>query len=104
MAEHEYGVEDPDILSAIRWHTTGHPDMTPLEKIIFVADYIEPNRQQAPHLKTIRHLAFMDLDEALRVILKDTLDYLDSIHGEIDGMTEETYLYYMKEEGKQVHE
>ncbi|MDO5573391.1 MAG: bis(5'-nucleosyl)-tetraphosphatase (symmetrical) YqeK [bacterium] len=100
MAEHEYGVEDPDILSAIRWHTTGHPDMTPLEKIIFVADYIEPNRQQAPHLKAIRHLAFIDLDEALRVILKDTLDYLNSIHGEIDGMTEETYLYYMKEEGK----
>lgn len=95
MAEHIYGVTDKDILNAIKWHTTGHPDMTTLEKIIFIADYIEPNRTEAPNLREIRHQAFTDLDEAMRIILKDTLDYLNSIHVEIDRMTEETYQYYM---------
>lgn len=95
MAEHIYGVTDKDILNAIKWHTTGHPDMKTLEKIIFIADYIEPNRTEAPNLREIRHQAFTDLDEAMRIILKDTLDYLNSIHVEIDRMTEETYQYYM---------
>ena len=47
LAGHRYGVEDPEILSAIEWHTTGKPDMTLLEKIVFTADYIEPGRDQA---------------------------------------------------------
>ncbi len=95
MAQAVYGVDEPEILSAIKWHTTGHPNMTMLEKIVFIADYIEPNRLQAPNLKQIRHLAFTDIDAAMRAILRDTLEYLDSIHGEIDGMTEETYHYYL---------
>ena len=54
LAKKEYKVEDPEILSAILYHTTGHPNMTLLEKIIFTADYIEPGRKQAPNLKIIR--------------------------------------------------
>ena len=50
LAKNRYGVSDPEILSAIRWHTTGKPDMTTLEKIIFIADYIEPNRAPFPGL------------------------------------------------------
>ena len=52
IAKDKYGVDDPEILSAIRWHTTGRGDMTLLEKIVFTADYIEPNRFKAsgdPH-------------------------------------------------------
>lgn len=45
IAEAVYGVTDPQVLSAIRWHTTGHANMTKLEKIIYLADMIEPNRQ-----------------------------------------------------------
>ncbi len=97
MAGAEYKIQDPEIINAIRWHTTGHPDMTMLEKIIFIADYIEPNRQQAPNLKQIRHLAFTDIDEAMRIILKDTLDYLESIHSDIDTMTEDTFQYYLNQ-------
>lgn len=96
MAEEIYGVHDTEILDAIKWHTTGHPNMTLLEKIIFIADYIEPNRIEAPNLKQIRHLAFTDLDDAMRIILKDTLDYLDAIKGEVDDMTRKTYEFYMK--------
>ena len=94
LAKKEYKIEDPEILNAILYHTTGHPDMTLLEKIIFTADYIEPGRKQAPNLKMIRQMAFVDLDEAVKKILEDTLDYLRSGEGEMDPMTEETYQYY----------
>ena len=94
LAKEEYKVEDPEILSAILYHTTGHPNMTLLEKIIFTADYIEPGRKQAPNLKIIRQMAFIDLDAAVKKILEDTLDYLRSGDGEMDPMTEETYQYY----------
>jgi|GEM_PF-174146 len=94
LAKKEYKVEDPEILSAILYHTTGHPNMTLLEKIIFTADYIEPGRKQAPNLKIIRQMAFIDLDAAVKKILEDTLDYLRSGDGEMDPMTEETYQYY----------
>lgn len=100
-----YGVDDEDIISAIRFHTTGKPDMTMLEKIIFIADYIEPGRDKAPNLKEIRKMSFIDIDEAMYMILKDTLDYLDKGEGEKDELTRETYLFYknihdMKQEDK----
>ena len=47
LAKDKYKVEDPEILSAIIWHTTGKEDMTLLEKIIYIADYIEPARNKA---------------------------------------------------------
>lgn len=65
--------------------------MSRLEKIVYVADYIEPSRKQAPHLSDIRKLAFRDLDEALFRILKDTLEYLQGIGNTVDQMTQETY-------------
>ena len=51
--------------------------MTMLEKIVYIADYIEPARNKAPRLTEIRRLAFEDLDECMYQILKDTLSYLD---------------------------
>lgn len=69
--------------------------MSKLEKIIFVADYIEPNRRHAPNLKEVRKLAFEDLDKALVAILGDILSYLKSTGGEIDPMTQKTYDYYV---------
>ena len=74
--------------------------MTLLDKIIFVADYIEPNRQEAPNLDVLRQLAFEDLDECLRRILKATLAYLQGKNVDIDPMTEQTYKYYLKIEQK----
>ena len=47
--------------------------MTDLEKIIYIADYIEPGRDKAPNLDWIRKVAFMDLDEGMYYILKDSL-------------------------------
>ena len=68
--------------------------MTLLDKIIYIADYIEPSRASAPNLNLVRKLAFEDIDECLYVILKDSLDYLRTKSEVIDPMTEQTYLYY----------
>ena len=63
VARDEFGVSD-EIYEAIRWHTTGKPDMTLLEKLIYLADYIEPTRD-FPGVEELRQLAFMDLDRAM---------------------------------------
>lgn len=94
LAEHDYGVTDPDILGAIEWHTTGKPNMSLLEKIVFVADYIEPSRKPLTNLDEIRHLAFKDIDKAIIQILEDTLLYLGQSGKSIDSLTEQTYHYY----------
>lgn len=99
IAMQKYNIHDTDTINAILNHTTGRPDMSLLEKIVYVADYIEPGRKQAPNLSEIRRLAFIDLDQALLKILEDTLVYLNTIDGEIDPMTQKTYDFYKK--GKQ---
>jgi predicted HD superfamily hydrolase involved in NAD metabolism len=96
LAMDDYGVKDPDIINAILNHTTGRPGMSTLEKIIFIADYIEPGRKQAPNLAEIRKLAFIDLDKALLRVLEDTLAYLKEGGGEMDPMTRKTYDYYCR--------
>jgi len=96
LAGKKYGITDKDILNAIRNHTTGRPGMSLLEKIVFVADYIEPGRKQAPNLEEIRKLAFQDIDRALVKILGDTLEYLNSGQGDVDPMTRTTWEYYSR--------
>ena len=96
LAKKEYQVENEDILQAIRSHTTGRPDMSLLEKIIYIADYIEPGRNPLPNMDLVRKLAFEDLDECLFVMLKDSLEYLNSRNIPIDPMTEQTYEFYNK--------
>lgn len=94
LAMHKYGIADKEIMSAILNHTTGKPNMSLLDKIIFVADYIEPQRKKQPNLAEIRKLAFIDLDRALLQILEDTLAFLSASADSIDPMTEKTYRYY----------
>lgn len=93
-AKKEYGIEDQEILDAVRYHTTGRANMTLLEKIIFVADYIEPGRDKAPNLTFLRKLAFVNLDETVYHICKDTICYLNAIDSVIDVKTLETYEFY----------
>ena len=93
-AAHKYNVEDDEICSAIQWHTTGKPAMTLLEKIVFIADYIEPYRNKAANLDDIRHMAFTDIDMAAYVILDDTLSYIRKTGRNIDTQTVDTYEYY----------
>lgn len=103
LAETKYGVSNrPEILDAIRYHTTGRKGMSLLEKIIFVADYIEPNRHHAPNLPQIRQLAFEHLDKAVLQILSDTLTHLKESGGEIDPATEAVFRYYNTDMGDKI--
>lgn len=94
LAKEQYGVNDSAILDAIACHTTGKPNMTLLEKILYIADYMEPNRDRAPNLSKIRTLAFQDLDACLLEILAGTLRYLETNGSIIDPQTKATYEYY----------
>ena len=98
LAESEYNLTDPDVLHAIKVHTTGEPDMNILDKIIFIADYIEPGRNKAPNLEKVRKLAFHDLNACMAQILRDTLMYLNSGKGTIDSTTQLTYEFYKQYE------
>ena len=75
--------------------------MTMLEKIIYIADYIEPGRRELPNMAAVRRLAFQNIDECLYRILKDSLVYLNSRKIAVDPMTQKTYDYYKKEMGKE---
>lgn len=94
IAEEEFHIDDADILNAIRYHTTGRPNMTVLEKIIFIADFIEPGRSKAPNLDKIRKEAMIDLNRCVFMIIRDTLQYLRDSGEHIDKRSEETYQYY----------
>lgn len=95
LAEHKYQITDFDILHAIRVHTTGVPDMSLLDKIIFISDYIEPNRDKAPNLKTLRKMADENLDLTAYHILKDTVEYLKKHEDQtMDPTTVAAYNYY----------
>ena len=96
LAVDKYGVEDEDVLNAIRYHTTGRPGMSLLEKIVFVADYIEPGRDTAPNLALVRKLAYENIDDCVLQILKDTLNYLGGTGTSTDPMTQKTYDYYRR--------
>ncbi len=101
LAEAKYGIEDKEVLDAICYHTTGRPNMTLLDKIIYIADYIEPGRNHAPNLGEIRELCFADLDEALLKILEDILLHLKESKKEIDPMTQMTYEFYKRKQSEE---
>lgn len=94
MAEHKYGIQDPEILSAIACHTTGKAHMSLLDKILYIADYIEPRRTKASNLPQVRSLAFRDLDRTMYEILAGTLDYLHGKGASVDPMTQVAYDYF----------
>ncbi len=90
-----YHVNDSEVLHAIQVHTTGEPGMNVLDKIIYIADYIEPNRKKAPNLEKIRRIAFENLDKAMIQILSDTLDYLKEKGEDLDPLTLNTYDFFI---------
>ena len=73
--ETKYHISDPEIKTAILYHTTGKPDMTMLEKIICIADYIEPNRVY-PGVETLRQIAYRNLNAGLLASLDQTILHL----------------------------
>lgn len=81
VAQRIFGENDA-VVSAIEFHTTGRANMTLLEKIIYVADYMEPNRD-FPGVERLRELAFSDIDAALKLGLEMTLEHLNRQGAEV---------------------
>ncbi len=93
-AKNNFKITNEDILSAIAYHTTGRPNMSILEKIIFIADYIEPNRKPLKDIDIIRKEAFTDMNQCIEHILSNTISYLERNDMVIDNISKETYEYY----------
>lgn len=75
IMEREYHIKDQDILNAVRFHTTGRANMSKLEKIIYLADAIEPNRSY-PGIEEIRELAYQKLEDACLAALTHSIEYI----------------------------
>lgn len=99
-----YEIDDDEIASAIACHTTGKPAMSLLEKILFVADYIEPGRDKQANLELVRYLAMVDLDTAVYKISEDTVNFL-SHRKKASCLDENTVLtrdYYAQKANKEL--
>lgn len=94
VAHFECGVEDEEILDAIRYHTSGRANMTTLEKITYIADYIEPNRADFVGIQEGRRLAEIDLDLAMEMMLKNVLDYIGGQGKVPDPVSLKAYEYF----------
>lgn len=75
IARERYGINDQEMLSAIRYHTTGFPSFDTLGKILFIADKIEIGRPEI-WLKEVREMIWKDLDQSMLVILNQNIKYL----------------------------
>ena len=91
VSERIFG-ENEAVVSAIEWHTTGRANMTLLEKIVYIADYIEPNRT-IPGVERLRELAFDDIDAALKLGLEMTLEHLNNQSAEVSPASREALAY-----------
>ena len=94
VADRIFG-ESPAVVSAICHHTTGKADMNLLEKIIYVADYMEPCRN-FPGVEKLRELAFADIDAALKLGLEMTLEHLKDLGEEVSPASREALEFLKK--------
>ena len=92
LAETQWGITDPEILSAIRCHTTGKPDMSKLDKILYLADMTSAERDW-PGVEELRVLEMEDLDRALCDALKRSIDFVEEKDGTLDPESVAAYEY-----------
>lgn len=99
--ENELGIQDPEILNAIANHTLGRPGMSPVEQVVFVADWIEPGRPTHPGLAEVRELAYHSLSQATRLVLDYTLRYLIERKNVIHPLAVATRNWFILKETKE---
>ena len=83
------GIEDEDVINAVSYHTTGRPEMSLLEKIVFIADAIEPNRDYLG-VEALRNEAYKNIDNACLMSLEGTIDHLKEIGMPITDIDKDT--------------
>ncbi len=96
-AKDEYGIVNEDVLNAIRYHTTGRPQMSQLEKVIYLADYIEPGRKFSG-VENVRAVAGQDLNEAMKIALKQSIEFLINKYQPVFPDTLSGYNEYVQKE------
>lgn len=87
VAQTQFGITDAAVLTAIRHHTLGHPDMTDLSCIVFVADTLEPNRGNTPELEAMRQISRQNLHQAVQQTCDYALNHLIKKHCPIHPRT-----------------
>lgn len=96
LVKERVGIDDREILDAIRYHTTGRENMTVLEKVVCLADYIEPGRN-FPGVDEVRRLARLDLNRALAKSLHNTIRFLKDKGEKVYPLTLRAYESLEKE-------
>lgn len=96
-AKINYGIEDEDILNAIRYHTTCRPQMSKLEKLVYLADMIEPSRVY-PDLDAIRQIAYRDAEQGFLAAFGSAYKHINNSIKNIYPLTIDAYKYYFKGE------
>lgn len=99
LAKKEYNINDNEVLDAIRYHTTGRADMSELEKIIYLADAIEPNRDY-PGVDVIRKLVKKDIDQAILYSLDHNITYIIEKNNLIHPLTIDARNFLIKEKNE----
>ncbi len=97
VAKEKFGIEDEMVLDAVKYHTLAKKDMSTLEKIIYIADYIEPGRD-FPGVEELREITREDLDKGVLKGLENTILYLRQNKKKVYYLTNETYNYYLVKE------
>ncbi|MDE7305811.1 MAG: bis(5'-nucleosyl)-tetraphosphatase (symmetrical) YqeK, partial [Clostridia bacterium] len=93
VAEKYFGVNDENILDAIRFHASGKANMSPIAKLIYLCDMLEEGRT-FDGVENLRRIFYEDTDECLLACLTHQLDYLKKSGEEIYPLTRQAYEYY----------
>lgn len=99
VAAYEFGVTDEDILNAIRYHTTGRAGMSDLEKVVYIADLVEPNRKFGG-VEELRQLKEQGLDVMMEACVKHSIDFLVSKNQPVYPDSLKCYEYFVQQKGK----
>ncbi|ERJ13728.1 bis(5'-nucleosyl)-tetraphosphatase (symmetrical) YqeK [Haloplasma contractile] len=102
LIEKRFNIKDEDILNAIKYHVTGHPNMNEVAKVVYIADYIEPGRKHNVSIQ--RQLADISLDMGVISCSEGTMNFLNSINESIHPLTLKTYQTLLKHVGVETYE
>lgn len=96
MLETEFGILDVEIIDAVKYHTLGREKMTDLEKILYLADIIEPNRTPFEGIEELRALCKTNLDCAMLFALERTIEYIQHRHKKLHSQTLQAQQYFLE--------
>lgn len=95
-AQRVFGVEDAQVLRAVRWHTTGRAGMEDLEKVVYLADLFEPGRRGFPEMARIVELSLRSLDAAMHLALESSIRYIHQKRQVLHPDTQHALTYFTR--------